>query len=85
MELVIIGIWFLLAAWCSSLASARGRNAFVWLVLGAVGGIFAIGLLLLLGPDRHGMLERRLDEEAEEARLRKERETFSITNRPKFN
>jgi len=41
-------VWFCFAVACAIVAQKKNRNAVGWFIWGIVGGIFALGILLLL-------------------------------------
>ncbi len=45
---MVIIIWFAFAVGCALLAQKKNRNTAGWFALGVLGGIFALGILLLL-------------------------------------
>ena len=43
-------IWFIFAVVCSIIAPKKNRSAVNWFLLGALGGIFSLGILLIMKP-----------------------------------
>lgn len=50
--MVVLFVWFWLAAICAYLAASRSRNIVLWFVLGFLAPIIFIPLLLMLGENR---------------------------------
>jgi len=41
-------IWFIFAILCAVVAEHKNRSKITWFIIGCIGGIFALGLLVLL-------------------------------------